>query len=634
MKMFKNRFGALALGGIIFLPVSLGTRLLLMLKAAPLADLTIGKMALIFLVGFFYDAVTFCYLSVPAAVFLVLIPNRWTKSWWLYGPAGVAFFLAIFLLLFDATAEWLFWEEFGTRFNFVAVDYLVYTNEVIKTICESYPLAAILISLVIVTTVIFVSTWRQFARAFCWPTPWRARLVPFLLVGIVAAGSFVLLDDEGISISENNFANELSHNGIYSLLDAFEDNALDYTQHYLTRDISAVFGRLRTLVADTDVVFLDPGEMNIRRRIAAQGEERRLNVVLIVVESLSAEFLGAYGDRRHLTPNLDEIAPRSLVFDRIYATGTRTDRGLEAVTLSLPPTPGRSVIKRPNNANLFTLMAQFQTRGYDTKFIYGGFGYFDNMNTYFSGNGATIVDRIVLTNKEITFSNAWGVCDEDLYRRALKECEISYASGRPFFSLLLTTSNHRPFTYPQTIDIPSGSGREGAVKYTDYAIGRFFEEAKSHKWFDSTIFVIVADHCAGSAGEAEINYDKYHIPLLFYSPHWIEPARIDTLASQIDLAPTLLGSLNFSYDSLFFGQDLLKSLRPRVMVGNYQKLGYSDGAQLSILLPQKKTTGYVIKDGKNKQRAEVDGSLLEEAITYYQGAHYLLSRNLYQRVIK
>ena len=632
MKIFQNRFGTLAQGGILFLFVSLVTRVMLTVKAAPLTDLNVSKIIHIFLYGLFYDIVTLCYLSLPVALILFVIPNRWTKTWWMRALAGTAYSTAIFLLLFNATAEWLFWDEFGVRFNFVAVDYLVYTTEVINNIRESYPFTAILISLCVATTVIFATTGRHFLRTFSWLTPWRARLLPLLMICIFVIGAITFLDDENISISENSYVNELSHNGLYSLVDAFEDNVLDYVQHYLTMENSAVFRKLRPLVADANASFVDPSEMSIRRHITAHVEERRFNVVLIVVESMSAEFLGSYGDQRHLTPNLDKIASHSLVFDHLYATGTRTDRGLEAATLSVPPTPGRSVIKRPNNANMFTLMKQFQKRGYDTKFIYGGFGYFDNMNSYFAGNGVAIVDRNTMKGNEITFSNAWGVCDEDLYRRTLKECELSFSRGRPFFSLVLTTSNHRPFTYPQTIDIPSGSGREGAVKYTDYAIGRFLQEAKSQPWFDSTVFVIVADHCAGSAGEAEINYAKYHIPLLFYAPHWIKPRRVNTLASQIDLAPTLLGLLNFSYDSLFFGHDLMRSSQSRVMVGNYQKLGFSDGKQLLLLLPQKKTSYYAIKEKRmNKEKIPVDEPLLEEAIAYYQAAYYVLSRNLYKK---
>ncbi|PIU50382.1 MAG: sulfatase [Desulfobacterales bacterium CG07_land_8_20_14_0_80_52_14] len=630
MRLFQTRFGTLALGGIIFLIISLSTRLILTITAGALAELTIGKVVLIFTVGLFYDVITFCYFAAPAALALFLLPNRWTPSWWSRGPAAAVYFITIFLLLFNACAEWLFWDEFGTRFNFVAVDYLVYTTEVIKNIRESYPFTTILVSIGVLTAGIFAATWRPFVRAFSCPTSRKARLVPLLAITLVATGALIFIDDDDFQISKNYYANELSHNGIYSLVDAFEDNVLDYDQYYLKRDPAAVFSRLRPLVLDHNARFIVPG-LDIRRHITAEGAERRLNVVLIVVESLSAEFLGVYRNQAHLTPNLDALAAQSLFFDNLYATGTRTDRGLEATTLSIPPTPGRAVIKRPNNANMFTLMNQFQRRGYDTKFLYGGFGYFDNMNNYFAGNGAEIVDRAVLTGDEITFANAWGVCDEDLYRRTIKECDRSFGNGRPFFSLLMTTSNHRPFTYPQTIDIPSGTSREGAVKYTDYAIGQFLKAAKSKPWFDSTIFVIVADHCAGSAGEAEINYAKYHIPLFIYAPRWIKPQRVDTLASQIDLAPTLLGQLNFSYDSLFFGRDLMQSSPDRVMVGNYQKLGYSDGKHLMVLLPRKKTITYLIEDGKNRHEIGTDQKLLEEAIAYYQAAHYLLSRNLYHR---
>ncbi len=631
MKIFQNRFSTLALVGVVFLAISLVTRIGLTFTAGRLCEPTFGKIALIFLVGLCYDVITFSYFALPLALVLLVLPDRWTLSRWTRLPVTVLYFIALCLLIFSACAEWFFWQEFGTRFNFVAVDYLIYTTEVLNNIRESYPLTTILIAVAAVAAAVFATTLRPLLRAFSSPTRRRARLLPFFVVVLVAAAAFIFVDDDDIKPFDNYYADELSHNGIYSLADAFEDNTLDYNQYYLTRDLAAVFSRVRPLVKDANASFTGPDALNIRRHITAQGPERRLNVVMIVVESLSAEFLGVFGNTAHLTPNLDALASQSLFFDRLYATGTRTDRGLEATTLSVPPTPGRSVIKRPHNGNMFTLMSQFQKRGYDTKFLYGGFGYFDNMNAYFSGNGAEIVDRAVLASNEVTFANAWGVCDEDLYRRAVKESDRSFKNGRPFFSLLMTTSNHRPFTYPQTIDMPSGTGRDGAVKYTDYAIGQFLKAAKSRPWFDSTIFVIVADHCAGSAGEAELNYAKYHIPLFIYAPRWIKPQRISSLASQIDVAPTLLGRLNFSYDSLFFGRDLLQSSPDRVMVGNYQKLGYSDGRHLMVLLPQKKTIAYRIEDGKNQQKTGTDKKLLEEAIAYYQTAHYLLSRDLYRR---
>ena len=135
-----------------------------------------------------------------------------------------------------------------------------------------------------------------------------------------------------------------------------------------------------------------------------------------MVESLSAEYMGAFGDDRGWTPNLDDLAKRSLFFDNFYATGTRTVRGMEAVVLSVPPTPGRSIIKRPDCHDMFSSGFIFKEKGYENKFIYAGHGYFDNMNDFFSHNGFVMIDRTDMNSDEITFSNVWGVCDEDLFK--------------------------------------------------------------------------------------------------------------------------------------------------------------------------------------------------------------------------
>src|SRR6185503_2323097 len=158
-----------------------------------------------------------------------------------------------------------------------------------------------------------------------------------------------------------------------------------------------------------------------------------------------------------------------------------------------------------------------------------------------------------------------------------------------FFHFLMTTSNHRPFTYPSGhIDIPSKSGRKGAVKYTDYAIGKLIEEARKRPWFKDTIFVIVADHCASSLGKAELPVKGYEIPLLIYSPGHIAPARVDKLCSQIDYPPTLLGLLNWNYESRFLGRDIMQ-MQPqeeRAFISNYQKLGMLTRNDLVILRPK------------------------------------------------
>lgn len=233
-----------------------------------------------------------------------------------------------------------------------------------------------------------------------------------------------------------------------------------------------------------------------------------------------------------------------LRFSNVFATGTRTVRGLEALALSIPPTPGHSIVKRPGSGDgLRTIGLPFLDRAYDTAFLSGGHGYFDNVNAFFGGAGFRVVDRRSFSRNEVTFSNAWGVADENLFDRVLKEADVNWGAGRPFMFFTLTASNHRPYTFPEgRIDLPQRQ-RGSAVKYTDWAIGKFLDDARRRPWFDQTLFVNVADHCARSGGRTELPLNNFRIPLFFYAPSLIPPQRVTRLASQIDVAPTLLSFL-------------------------------------------------------------------------------------------
>jgi phosphoglycerol transferase MdoB-like AlkP superfamily enzyme len=280
-------------------------------------------------------------------------------------------------------------------------------------------------------------------------------------------------------------------------------------------------------------------------------------------------------------------------------------------------------VKRPKNEGMFTLGNLLKSKGYDTNFIYAGLGYFDNMNYFFGNSGYKIVDKKDFEKDEITFENAWGVCDEDLFTKALQVADNAYKSDKPFHNFIMTTSNHRPYTYPEgKIDIPSHTGRNGAVKYTDFAIGKFLREAKTHKWFDNTLFVIVADHCASSAGKTSLPVKKYHIPLLIYAPKIIKAREVKTLCSQIDFAPTIMGLLNMDYTSKFFGKDILLDPPKRALIGTYQKIGLLRNNLLTIQLPTKRTESYSINNN-NQNSSELNQPELIDAITYYQAASYL-----------
>jgi len=581
----------------------------------------------IYSIGLFYDVVAMLYFAIPFVLYLIFIPDRVYQNKFHQLFVYLVVFASLYMLFFDGAAEYVFFDEFGVRYNFIAVDYLIYTREVLKNIKESYPLPQIfaIIATLSFACFLMLKKWTDISLKFT--STFSDRIKPGLVFLSIPFISFAFINLSLTQLSSNTYANELSANGIYNLFAAFRNNRIDYATFYLTRDDQSVFHKLRSLLQEPNSTFVADDTFDIRRDIRKTGEERRLNVIVMVVESLSAEFLGIFGNKDNLTPNLDKLASQSLYCTNLYATGTRTDRALESITLSVPPTPGRSILKRPKNENMFSLGFIMKSRGYDTKFIYGGYGYFDNMNYFFSHNGFDTIDRTNFSKNEITFENAWGVCDEDLFNRAIKEFNKSYNNHNPFLTLITTTSNHRPYTYPEgRIDIPSHTGRNGAVKYADYAIGKFLRDAKKEPWFKDTVFVIVADHCANSAGKTTLPVRKYQIPLLIYSPAQIAPQKIDTMVSQIDITPTILGLLNFTYQSKFFGKDILqlKTEQGRALIGNYEKLGYIMHDVLAVLDIKKQASLYRFNrtTGESEQ-VPIEQSIVDEAISYYQGADHL-----------
>jgi phosphoglycerol transferase MdoB-like AlkP superfamily enzyme len=324
-----------------------------------------------------------------------------------------------------------------------------------------------------------------------------------------------------------------------------------------------------------------------------------------------------------------------MFFSNFYATGTRTVKGMEVLSMAIPPLPGQSIVRRPDNDGLFTLGSVLRSKGYITQFLYGGYSSFDNMGSYFRQNGYDVIDRSALKKEEIHYANIWGVADEDMFSYSLKKFDENYRQQKPFFSQIMTVSNHRPYTYPENrIDIsPKKQIRDGAVKYTDYAIGRFLKEASAKPWFANTIFVIVADHCAYAAGKSTLPVSGYHIPLWIYCPSMIRPQVITKLTSQIDLAPTILGFLNMSYRSKFFGQDIFRMPEgtERIFLSTYQGLGYLRNDRLIVQLPPKHTEELVpdFKTGASA-KTEINDSLYRQAVSYYQIAERIYKSGGYK----
>ncbi|MBW6521771.1 MAG: LTA synthase family protein [Desulfoarculaceae bacterium] len=624
----NSRFGLLPLLGIVYLAISALLRVALLAGSWEVTQSSVQGLGQILFVGALYDAVFYLYFSVFFTFLLLFLPEFVYRS----KIYKYCTFFFVFLFLYGTwlvtVAEWLFWDEFNTRFNFIAIDYVVYTDEVFSNILESYPVGWIFTAIFIVAAVTFFLLKGPLVLLLQVKEKFSHRLAAAAFVFSLALGAYFFIGQSGRVLSDNNYVNELGSNGPYQFVAAFRNNSLDYKTFYAQGNEEELSGYLKKAVGKNKD---DGGLFDISRTMAPARNTKKLNVILVSVESLSAEFFTSFGQQENITPFMDELFTKGILFTNVYATGTRTVRGLESITLSIPPTPGRSLVKRPDNAKIYSLGKVFKDKGYDVAFLYGGRGFFDNMNAFFAGNGYRTVDQSDIKDEDITFENAWGVADEDLYKKAIVEANASSAAGKPFFYHIMTTSNHRPYTYPEgAIDIPSGTGRFGAVKYTDYALRQLITSAEKQQWYQDTVFVIVADHCASSAGRAELPVERYHIPLLIYSPAHIEAQTVSKLSSQIDLAPTLLALLGFGYENHFFGQDILSdAFQERALIGNYQKLGLYRQDELTILSPVKQMNG--IKDPLHNEQSlplgPKDDKVLE-TMALYQGANFILENRL------
>lgn len=647
-KLFPKRFTLLKSYIFTFLSISFVVRLFFYIWSFNEIDFSIISFLRTFITGLFFDLGVISFFTIPFVLYLLLIPKQF------YGNVidkliiNFAYFVGVLIFVFTFFAEITFWEEFKRRFNFIAVDYLIYTYEVIENINQSYPLPLLITGVILITLVlIFIAKKKKsFQQTFHNEDGFKTKLIPasFWLVIAVIFGLFI--QNKSAEWSTNRYENELSKSGIYSFFSAFRNNELNFNEFYKTNDINKSFTQAKKLVATKNDAISKSAKTIEHFVKNTDSLAIKPNVILICIESLSANFMKTFGNTKNITPYLDDLVGESIFFTNTYATGTRTIRGMEAIILSVPPTPGRSIVKRPNNNNLFSIGEIFKQKRYSRTFFYGGDGYFDNMNQFFGGNGFDIVDRgrgfllgdsfnakrTNINDNEVTFENAWGVCDENVYDKVIQQADIAHKKNKPFFNFIMTTSNHRPYTYPENkIDIPSGTSREGAVKYTDFAIKEFITKAKLKPWFKNTVFVIMSDHCASSAGRSELDIANYHIPAMLYNLPNIGTKKINKLTSQIDIFPTLFGYLNWSYKSKLFGRDITKITKnqERALIGNYQKLGLLKANKV-LVLGTVKTANLYNWDQKNNNLnlLGMNISFLNETISYYQTADYLFQNDL------
>ena len=591
----------------------------------------------LFLQGLRIDIVALCYLfGVPALFSVLFHPSRlWTKILRVWLTAGSVF------ILFMEIATPAFIETYDFRPNRLFIEYLIYPKEVFNMLMEGH-FNAVLFSL-LSTVIGALIYWKLSAWAVknLRTMSWKVRpFIALLVIAVAFIGARSSFQHRGINpamvaFSSDALVNSLVLNSGYSVLYAaqqFKDEEKS-SEMYGKMDHDEMLRILKESRGRPQSDYIsDKFPTLTKNRATYQGKPK--NIVILLQESLGAQFIGTLGGKP-LSPNIDKLAEEGWLFENLYATGTRSVRGIEAVTAGFTPTPARAVVKL-NNAqrNFFTIAELLAKQGYDTSFIYGGEKHFDNMASFFYGNGfQTIIDQQDYQNPK--FTATWGVSDEDLFDKANETFTKLHDEGKPFFSLVFSSSNHDPFEFPdgkiELYEQPKAT-RNNSAKYADYAVGHFFELAKKSNYWNDTIFLVIADHDSRVAGASLMPIKHFHIPALILGGG-IEPRRDNRLVSQIDMPTTLLSLAGVSGNYPMMGFDLTQNVNPdralmqfdqtqALMKGNYDVVIQTAGGGAK---------GYHYdKASENLTEKEVPVEMKKEALAYALLGSYLYKNRLYQ----
>lgn len=552
--------------------------------------------------GWRSDLITLGLFATPVVVFLPLFLAVKRMNWWSrLASAWLSFSLIVILFLEFATPQFLF--EYDSRPNRLFVEYLVYPREVFAMLWTGYrgSLALTVLGLVAAGWL----TVRHFKKYHASRDSWHARSV-MMVWPIVVLVLFVMIRSSfqhrpanlaSFAFCDDAMVNSLVANSAYSVLSAVY--ALKHeTQSKIYGDMprEEMIRRVRHGMGMPRGSFTSDEFPTLHKQTASVRRERPLNLAIVIEESLGAGFVEQLGGLP-ITPNLSALADQGIWFDQLYATGTRSVRGLEAIVAGFPPTPALSVVKLSKSQRDFaTLASILRQAGYRNEFVYGGESHFDNMRSFFLGNGFhDIVDRKDFVAP--TFVGSWGVSDEDLFGKAHQRIGELHRGQQPFFLLVFSSTNHTPFEFPDgRIELHEQPKQtvHNAVKYADHALGEFLRQARASDYWSDTLVLVVADHDTRVYGDELVPVNKFHIPGVIVGAD-TQPRRIESTVSQIDLAPTLLSLMGIDSEHPLPGRDLTRTLAEfgnqppllpsRAMMQFDQSFAWLQDNKVTVLLP-------------------------------------------------
>ncbi len=573
--------------------------------------------------GLRVDIATLCWLFILPCLLAAILPvdGMVGKIW--RAVLRVWLVAGLWIMVYMELATPPFIMEYDLRPNRLFVEYLIYPKEVFSMLWQGYKIELFIGLVGSIATLwlgwIFSGKVTENVRQIKWQ--WRPVLaIAVVLLGVLGARSSLghrPLNPAMVAFSSDPLVNDLVLNSSYSVFFAINnmksERSADKFYGQMSQD--KIIELVKASSAKHDFVQGSLPTLNVNNA-TYQGKPK--NLVILLQESLGARFVGGLGGLP-LTPNLDKLLEEGWNFTQMYATGTRSVRGIEAITTGFPPSPSRAVVKlSKSQTGFFTIADLLKKQGYHTQFIYGGEAHFDNMKSFFLGNGfEQIVDEPQYQNPE--FTGSWGVSDEDLYNKADEEFTRLNKEGKPFFSLVFTSSNHSPFEYPAGKIEPYESEfntRNNTVKYSDYALGTFFDKAKQSDYWENTIFIVIADHDARVFGSQLVPVDRFHIPAVILGKG-IEPRKDDRLANNIDMPPTLLSLIGIDATSPMIGRDLTKPLAredERAMMQFDKNYGYLTRDSLVVFSPGEKVSSYHYNfEDKSLTPKEVSQEALDKA---------------------
>ena len=593
---------------------------------------------LTFLYGLRMDSIVASATLLIPLIMLSLFPKALSKfvNRFLTGY----FLVALLLFIYIENATIPFFDEYDVRPNFLFVEYLIYPQEVFKMIFSAYKLE-LLMAFIMMALAGYAFIKAKKLHDF---TPifemhyFKRFLLFFPLVFILALGIRSSFGHRPANLSDAMYSsdrviNEITKNSIYSIGYAIYSDK-KYGNKKLTK-----YGEMDTTEAMQRVskqlnIPLSEGDSPFRRLEKTHfPASKPKNLVIFLQESLGAQFVGATGGDPKLTPNFNRLSKEGILFSNLYSNGTRSIRGIAGSVSGNYAVPGKGVIKRnKSQSGFFTVASLLKPKGYYSQFIYGGESRFDNMRGWFLGNGFDeIIDQPKFINPE--YIGTWGVSDEDLVNRAHQEFKRLYAENRSFVSVMFSTSNHSPFDFPagkiKLIDGVPEKSDLNAIKFADYAIGRFIEQAKQEDYYKDTVFVIVADHNIRVRGSDMLPVNLYHIPGMILGGG-IKPQDISRLTSQPDVLATALDLTGQDLEYPIMGHSVFSDKKRDLVLMQFNDtyaLRIAD--KVTVLRPDQEPLTFIYKD-KKMLPTEHDVDMEKDTLAFIITLNHLYQERMYK----